>query len=517
MCGSSIGLDLHGPSDDKARLTVYRARMARAHRPMTRRLAVIVGTLGVLFAVAPVGSVMAATDKLPDLKVATTLDFRIALSPSGRRYLRFSGLMLNTGKGPIDLRAKRASTSSPWSVDQVVYQSGGDTRRIHTTATMGYAGDGHNHWHVLRMLTYHMYGPNQSTLKTAKIGFCFFDTNRKLSWTTTPRTRHYLQSGCATRNALSTHVGISVGWGDLYPDTFVYQAIEITGVPAGTYTVRGAIDLYGKFTELYEGNNCTWTRISFGATGTKVKVLAHGTSCVNDHDGSAFDADIDWALAQNVASNCDADMFCTNDRVTRGQFAQFVARGMDLPASATDHFTDDNSSPYEADIERVAQAGVMAGCTATTFCPNSNVNRGAVATVLATALDLPPADDDHFTDDGGSPDEANINRVFEAGIMTGCTATTFCPTASVKRGETMRFLHRAFGAAPAAVAPDATLASADSATELRAAPMLTTAGEDPADWILDPESAADLDPSNEAIGSIMDGSMGLQFACLVGP
>src|SRR4029077_10305473 len=127
-----------------------RARMARAHRPMTRRLAVVVGSLGLLFAVAPVGPVMAATDKLPDLKVATTLDFRIAQSPSGRRYLRFSGLMLNTGKGPFDLRGKRASTSSPWSVDQVIYRSDGSGRRIHTTATMAYAGDGHNHWHVLR-------------------------------------------------------------------------------------------------------------------------------------------------------------------------------------------------------------------------------------------------------------------------------------------------------------------------------------------------------------------------------
>ena len=485
---------------------------------MTRRLAVVVGTLGLLFAVAPVGPVMAATDKLPDLKVATTLDFRIALSPSGRRYLRFSGLMLNTGQGPFDLRGKRASTSSPWSVDQVIYRSGGSARRIHTSATMGYAGDGHNHWHVLRMLTYHMYSPTQSTLKTAKIGFCFFDTNRKYSLPGTPRSRHYLQSGCGTRTSLSTHVGISVGWGDLYPDTFAYQWIEITGVPAGTYTVRGAVDLYGKFTEFSEKNNCTWTRISFGATGTKVKVLAHGTSCVNDHDGSAYDADIDWALAQQVASNCDADMFCTNDRVTRGQFAQFVARAMDLPASNTDHFTDDDTSPYEADIERVAQAGVMAGCTATTFCPNSFVTRGAVATVLADALNLPPADDDHFTDDETSPDESNINRVFEAGIMAGCTATTFCPTASVKRGETMGFLHRAFGTAPAAASrPMRRWRARTRPSGSRPRRWRRSPARIPADWILDPEAAHDLDPSHDAIGSIMDGTMSPQFGCLVGP
>ncbi len=159
----------------------------------------------------------------------------------------------------------------------------------------------------------------------------------------------------------------------------------------------------------------------------------------------------------------------------------------------------------------------MAGCSATTFCPNSFVTRGAVATVLSTALDLPPADDDHFTDDNTSPDEANINRVFEAGIMAGCTATTFCPTSSVKRGETMGFLHRAFGMAPAAVVPGATLASAEEPVDLQAAPMAPIAGEDPADWILDPAAAEDLKASDEEIGTTMDGTIGPQFACLVSP
>jgi len=81
----------------------------------------------------------------------------------------------------------------------------------------------------------------------------------------------------------------------------------------------------------------------------------------------------------------------------------------------------------------------------------------------------------------------------------------------------MGFLHRAFGTAPAAVVPDATPASADSALDLQAAPMATIAGEDPAEWILDPEAAHDLDPSHDAIGLIMDGTMSPQFGCLVGP
>ena len=48
--------------------------------------------------------------------------------------------------------------------------------------------------------------------------------------------------------------------------------------------------------------------------------------------------------------------------------------------------------------------------------------------------------------------EANINAVAEAGIMAGCTATTFCPSVKLTRGQTMRFLHTAFGSPPPAAA-----------------------------------------------------------------
>jgi Lysyl oxidase/S-layer homology domain len=495
----------------------------------------MLGTIGLLFAIIPATPVLAASDRLPDLKVATTKDFRIERTSSGRRLLRFSGMMLNVGKGPFEVRGARASTSSPWKVDQIVYRTGGATRRIHTTAQMNWAGDGHNHWHVLRMLTYHMWSTTSSTLRTAKIGFCFFDTNRRTTKLPgAPASHHYLRTGCGTRNVLHTKVGISVGWADLYPAAYAYQWIDITGLPAGTYTVRGAVDLYNKFAEVSETNNCTWSKISFAATGTKVKLLDVGNSCSNDHKNSPFAADINWAVAGGIATNCDADMFCTTDLVSRADVASYVAKAMKLPAATRDFFTDDNGSTHEADINRVAEAGVMAGCSMTTFCPAGTVSRGAIATILATALNLPPTATDHFTDDNSSPDEAAINEVAEAGIMAGCTATTFCPTTKIKRGETMAFLHRAFGTAPAAVAPGAgSLASADEpgllaglgggTADVQNGAMLTSAdtdasandqvAEDPADWVADPDPS---DATQDAIGPLMDGSLGPQFACVIG-
>ena len=499
--------------------------MLRAHRSRrTRRALVIVGTLGLLFAIVPATPALAASDRLPDLKVATTTDFRIVKTSSGRRLLRFSGMMLNVGKGPFEVRGTRASTSTPWSVDQVIYRTGGTTRRIHTTAQMSWAGDGHNHWHVLRMLTYHMWSTTSTTVRTAKIGFCFFDTNRRsTSLPGAPRSAHYLRTGCGTNNVLHTKVGISVGWADLYPSTYAYQWIDITGLPGGTYTVRGAVDLYGMFAELNETNNCTWSKISFASTGTKVKLLGSGNSCSNDHKNSPFAKDIDWAVAGGIARNCDADMFCTTDLVSRADTASYIAIAANLPPTDTDFFTDDNGSTHEADINRVAAAGIMAGCSSTTFCPAGTVSRGAIATILAKALKLPPAADDHFTDDASSSDEPGINAVAEAGIMAGCTATTFCPTTKIHRGETMAFLHRAFGAAPAAVAPDAgSLALGPGSVQNGV--MLTPAdgdpatadqvAEDPADWV---PATAPSDGSDDAIGPLVDGSLGPQFACVLGP
>ena len=60
---------------------------------------------------------------------------------------------------------------------------------METNATVVYAGDGHDHYHVRRMMSYHLWS-TRGTLRDRKIGFCFFDTNpRYLSLPRAPRTR----------------------------------------------------------------------------------------------------------------------------------------------------------------------------------------------------------------------------------------------------------------------------------------------------------------------------------------
>src|SRR5690606_26994347 len=111
--------------------------------------------------------------------------------------------------------------------------------------------------------------------------------------------------------------------------------------------------------------------------------------------------------------------------------------------TTTDYFTDDGSSPHHADINAAAAAGITEGCGNGRYCPRSAVTREQMASFLVRALDLPPTATDYFTDDESSPHEADINALAAAGITNGCTATAYCPTSNVSREQMVAFLHRA--------------------------------------------------------------------------
>jgi hypothetical protein len=123
--------------------------------------------------------------------------------------------------------------------------------------------------------------------------------------------------------------------------------------------------------------------------------------------------------------------------------ATFLARALKLPPATRDYFTDDNRSAHQDAINRLAEAGITRGCDESRYCPWGTVRRGAMASFLARALDLPSDGTDYFVDDDGLSHEANINRVAAAGITTGCDSGMFCPLHAVNRQQIAGFLFRA--------------------------------------------------------------------------
>jgi hypothetical protein len=114
-----------------------------------------------------------------------------------------------------------------------------------------------------------------------------------------------------------------------------------------------------------------------------------------------------------------------------------------LRATTIDFFTDDTGRAEHAAINRVAAAGITSGCDTDRFCPDGEVTRAQLASFLDRALDLPAADADAFTDDAGIVHEAAINRVAAAGLTAGCGDGRYCPDGTVTRSQLIRFLERA--------------------------------------------------------------------------
>lgn len=190
----------------------------------------------------------------------------------------------------------------------------------------------------------------------------------------------------------------------------------------------------------------------------------------SDDDGNIHEANIEYIASFGITKGCNPPAntnYCPSGTVTRGQMAAFLVRALGLPQTSVDFFTDDSSSIFESDINRLAAAGVTSGCNPpanTNFCPDGKVTRGQMAAFLKRGFNLPGTTVDFFVDDETSIFEGDINRLAASGITLGCNPpanTNFCPGQTVKRDQMASFLARALqqGTPPPTTTPPTTVAT----------------------------------------------------------
>ena len=152
------------------------------------------------------------------------------------------------------------------------------------------------------------------------------------------------------------------------------------------------------------------------------------------------------------------NVYTPGAEVTREQMASFVAVMLDrLPGSvyalpAADEgpdFTDADSisSAHATNVERLQQAGIISGYDDGTFRPGVSIDRAQMATFIANAIetatgaDLPPAEGEPFEDIGGTH-ETNIRKLTQAGVVQGETRTTYVPHATTTRAQMATMIAR---------------------------------------------------------------------------
>ncbi len=172
-----------------------------------------------------------------------------------------------------------------------------------------------------------------------------------------------------------------------------------------------------------------------------------------DDDGSVHEGYIEAIAAAGITSGCNPplnDRYCPSRAVTRGEMAAFLVRALGLTNDGgQDWFTDDNGSPFESSINRMAAAGITNGCGNGRYCPNATVTREQMAAFLVRAYNLGGSTaGDPFIDDNGSMFENDIEKLRASGVTKGCNPplnTEFCPYKAVRRDEMATFIGRASG------------------------------------------------------------------------
>ena len=300
-------------------------------------------------------------------------------------------------------------------------------------------------------------GPNGVTL----LGFYTYHldspSNRGDIWTWDPTVatldngQWYCVEGRIKLNTPGAHDGVLQGWVD------GQQAFTKTDI-AFRRSNEGNMHVKSFWFDIYYGGSETSPRTneirfdSLALSDKKIGCDEYYNGTFFDDDYNIFENDIEWMAANGITNGCNPptnNLYCPDNRVTRDVMAVYIARALDLPASPIDYFDDDNGSQFEADINRMAHAGITRGCGERLFCPRDTVDRGQMAAFLTRALGLTDnGGGDLFTDDDNSTFENDIDKLGTAGITKGCNPPAndlYCPNQGVDRGEMAAFIHRAVG------------------------------------------------------------------------
>lgn len=232
-----------------------------------RTAPVIAATLAVLgaslFSTPPAGSV---TPLVPNLQPLRASSLRIETPGDGHTYLRFSTTSWNSGDGPLEIigGATDADTSKQ-QVYQRVYNSDGTYADYFAGSFEWHAAHGHMHFNDYAIYTLDaVAAPGASQRTSAKTTFCIIDTTRIKRVKNAPRRPVYTTCGATVQ-------GMSVGWGDTYGYWLAGQAVDVTGLPDGDYTLTIEVDPKGRIIETNDGDNISTVRLRLA--GGKVTVL----------------------------------------------------------------------------------------------------------------------------------------------------------------------------------------------------------------------------------------------------
>ena len=160
-----------------------------------------------------------------------------------------------------------------------------------------------------------------------------------------------------------------------------------------------------------------------------------------------------FVASRGLLSGTSDTTFSPNSGMTRGMFVTALGRlaGINPDSYKTGKFTDVKANAYYAPyVNWAAQTGIVEGVTATTFAPDTNINREQMAVIMKNyaaklGYDLPQtlkavtfADNTQIS----SWAKDAVKSMQQAGILTGKNGNKFDPKGIATRAEVATVLRR---------------------------------------------------------------------------
>ena len=221
---------------------------------------------------------------------------------------------------------------------------------------------------------------------------------------------------------------------------------------------------------------------------TKAWTLHVGKSFTDVPTSQIFYKKIETIFHAGITTGCSTTQYCPSQNVPRSQMAIFLAKAIAGSAGAIPVSGVVGATPYNCvaggssaftdvlptdtfcrHVHYLAVQNVTAGCGSSMYCPNDLLSRLQMASFVAKAMVAPgggpavpltygpdPVTGLSYSCDTGSPNThftdvpatdqfcKHAHFLWARGVVTGCTATTYCPDSDVARDEMAKFLGNAF-------------------------------------------------------------------------
>ena len=170
--------------------------------------------------------------------------------------------------------------------------------------------------------------------------------------------------------------------------------------------------------------------------------------------GRYFTTPVQWMVDEGITTGTSLTCFSPDQLATRGQMAAFMWRLVGEPQSPPHPFVDVVAPWQQGPVSWMFEAGVTTGTTPTTFSPDDHVTRGQVAAMLHRLAGEPDAPAPVQFPDVVKPWQITaVGWMLAEGITTGTSPTTFSPDAPATRGQIAAFFYRFQGSPPVDVDP----------------------------------------------------------------